>query len=74
MVRHGHGHVFVGIDVSSFYHFTIEFYNGFDSVVFFVFHFIRYIYVRNPSGTPGYRNGTEIFFGFKGRPSVVRDV
>ena len=24
--------------------------------------------------TPGYRNGTESFFGLKGRPSVVRDV
>jgi len=28
----------------------------------------------NPTGTPGYRNGTESFFGLKGRPSVVRDV
>jgi len=28
----------------------------------------------NPAGTPGYRNGTESFFGVKGRPSVVRDV
>jgi hypothetical protein len=28
----------------------------------------------NPAGTPGYRNGTESFFGFKGQPSVVRDV
>ena len=28
----------------------------------------------NPAGTPGYRNGTENFFGLKGRPSVVRDV
>ena len=28
----------------------------------------------NPAGTPGYRNGTESFFGLKGRPSVVRDV
>ena len=28
----------------------------------------------NPVGTPGYRNGTESFFGLKGRPSVVRDV
>ena len=27
----------------------------------------------NPAGTPGYRNGTESFFGLKGRPSVVRD-
>ena len=25
-----------------------------------------------PAGTPGYRNGTESFFGLKGRPSVVR--
>jgi hypothetical protein len=25
----------------------------------------------NPTGTPGYRNGTESFFGLKGRPSVV---
>ena len=30
--------------------------------------------VCNPAGTPGYRNGTESFFGLKGRPSVVRDV
>ena len=28
----------------------------------------------NPAGTPGYINGTESFFGLKGRPSVVRDV
>jgi hypothetical protein len=28
----------------------------------------------NPTATPGYRNGTETFFGLKGRPSVVRDV
>jgi hypothetical protein len=28
----------------------------------------------NPTGTPGYRNGTESFFGLKGRPSVVRDI
>jgi hypothetical protein len=28
----------------------------------------------NSEGTPGYRNGTESFFGLKGRPSVVRDV
>ena len=28
----------------------------------------------NPAGTPGYRNGTESFFGLKGHPSVVRDV
>ena len=28
----------------------------------------------NPAGTPGYRNGTESFFGLKGRPSVMRDV
>jgi hypothetical protein len=28
----------------------------------------------NPSGTPGYRNGNESFFGLKGHPSVVRDV
>ena len=28
----------------------------------------------NPAGTTGYRNGTESFFGLKGRPSVVRDV
>ena len=28
----------------------------------------------NPAGTPGYRNGTESFFGLKRRPSVVRDV
>jgi hypothetical protein len=30
--------------------------------------------VSNSAGTPGYRNGTESFFGLKGRPSVVRDV
>jgi hypothetical protein len=29
---------------------------------------------RNLAGTPGYRIGTESFFGLKGRPSVVRDV
>ena len=29
---------------------------------------------HNPAGTPGYTNGTESFFGLKGRPSVVRDV
>jgi hypothetical protein len=28
----------------------------------------------NPAGTPGNRNGTEGFFGLKGRSSVVRDV
>jgi hypothetical protein len=28
----------------------------------------------NPAGPPGYRNGTESFFGLKGHPSVVRDV
>jgi hypothetical protein len=28
----------------------------------------------NPAGTPGYRNGTESFFGLKGHRSVVRDV
>ena len=28
----------------------------------------------NPAGTPGYRNGTESFFGVKGHLSVVRDV
>jgi hypothetical protein len=28
----------------------------------------------NPMGTLGYRNGTESFFGLKGRLSVVRDV
>jgi hypothetical protein len=28
----------------------------------------------NPVGTPGYRNGTESFFGLKRRLSVVRDV
>ena len=28
----------------------------------------------NPAGTLEYRNGTESFFGLKGRPSVVRDV
>ena len=28
----------------------------------------------NPAGTLGYRNGTESFFGLKGRLSVVRDV
>ena len=28
----------------------------------------------NPAVTPGYRNGTESFFGLKGHPSVVRDV
>jgi hypothetical protein len=27
----------------------------------------------NPAGTPGYRNGTESFFGLKGHPSVVQD-
>ena len=27
-----------------------------------------------PAGIPGYGNGTESFFGLKGRPSVVRDV
>ena len=27
----------------------------------------------NPAGTPGYINGTESFFGLKGRPSVVLD-
>jgi hypothetical protein len=32
------------------------------------------IFVANPAGTPWYRNGTESFFGLKGRPSVVRDV
>jgi hypothetical protein len=30
--------------------------------------------ILNPTGTPGYRHGTESFFGLKGRPSVVRDV
>ena len=30
--------------------------------------------IINPAGTPGYRNGTESFFGLKGRPTVVRDV
>jgi hypothetical protein len=28
----------------------------------------------NPAGTPRYRNGTESFFGWKGHPSVVRDI
>ena len=28
----------------------------------------------NSAGNPGYRNGTESFFGLKGHPSVVRDV
>ena len=28
----------------------------------------------NPTGTPEYRNGTESFFGLKGRSSVVQDV
>ena len=28
----------------------------------------------NPAGTPGYRNGTESFYGLKGHLSVVRDV
>ena len=28
----------------------------------------------NPTGIPGYRNGTGSFFGLKGHPSVVRDV
>ena len=28
----------------------------------------------NSVGTPGYRNGTESFFGLMGSPSVVRDV
>ena len=27
----------------------------------------------NPAGTPGYRNGTDSFYGLKGRQSVVRD-
>ena len=27
----------------------------------------------NPAGTHGYINGTESFFGLKGRPSVVQD-
>ena len=31
-------------------------------------------YVYNPTGTLGYRNRTESFFGLKGHPSVVRDV
>ena len=31
-------------------------------------------YVYNPTGTLGYRNGTESFFGLKGHPSVVLDV
>jgi hypothetical protein len=37
---------------------------------------IKHIYMQlhNPAGTPGYINGTESFFGLKGRPSVVRDV
>ena len=28
----------------------------------------------NPTGAPGYRNGTDSFFGLKRGPSVVRDV
>ena len=28
----------------------------------------------NPAATPGNRNGTESFFGLKGRPSILRDV
>jgi hypothetical protein len=34
---------------------------------------ILFSVVINPAGTPGYRNGTESFFGLKGHPSVVRD-
>ena len=39
--------------------------------MFDVFEVIVYL---NPAGTPGYRNGTDSFFGLKGRPSVVRDI
>jgi len=40
------------------------------------FYFLQNIFyiIWNLAGTPGYRNGTESFFGLKGRPSVVRDV
>ena len=39
------GHVFVlgGIDCATFYNFSIGFRNDSNSVVFFVFHFIRYL-------------------------------
>ena len=40
--------------------------------VFWFLHMYRIIF--NPAGTPGYWNGTEIFFGLKGRLSVVQDV
>jgi hypothetical protein len=33
-----------------------------------------YMEIKHSAGTLGYRNGTESFFGLKGRPSVVRDV
>ena len=36
--------------------------------------FMCFLQQLNPAGTPGYRNGTESFFGLKWRPSVVRDV
>jgi hypothetical protein len=39
-----------------------------------LYQLIDYTPKYNPAGTPGYRNGTESFFGLKGRPSVVRDV
>jgi hypothetical protein len=35
--------------------------------------FLNVQYWFKTSGTPGYRNGTESFFGLKGHPSVVRD-
>ena len=44
----------------------------------FILHFNiingRSFFLLNPAGTPGYRKGTESFFGLKGHPSVVRDV
>lgn len=36
--------------------------------------FLFLILVSNPAGTPENRNGTDSFFGLKGRPPVVRDV
>ena len=38
------------------------------------FFFLINLIQANPAGTPGYRNGTESFFCWKGRPSVVWDV
>ena len=35
---------------------------------------LHFLIVVNPAGTLGYRNGTESFFGLKGRLSVVQDV